>query len=79
MIKEPQSINYSITTNLLRGSFRFKANNNDEIWFGQSTTQEIGVPEFTCGNVSIIQSGNYTIKLLLQEAGNYAYSVKRNF
>ncbi|MES2331502.1 MAG: SusE domain-containing protein [Bacteroidota bacterium] len=69
---------WSITTNLLKGSFRIRANNSNAISFGQKACDEPGVPSYCGDNIVIKQAGNYTIKLELQAAGNYAYSLLKN-
>ncbi|MEO8174335.1 MAG: SusE domain-containing protein [Sediminibacterium sp.] len=72
------SQSWSITTNLVKGNFRIRANNNNAISFGQKTTDEPGVPSYAGNDIVIKQAGTYTIKLELQVSGNYAYSILKN-
>jgi hypothetical protein len=69
---------WSVTTDLVKGNFRIRANNNNAISFGQKTTDETGVPSYNGENIVIKQAGTYTIKLELQVSGNYAYSISKN-
>jgi hypothetical protein len=69
---------WSVTTDLVKGNFRIRANNSNAISFGQKSTDEMGVPSYGGDNIAIRQAGNYTIKLELQVSGNYAYSVTKN-
>jgi hypothetical protein len=69
---------WSVTTDLVKGNFRIRANNNNAISFGQKTTDEAGTPSYSGENIVIRQNGNYTIKLELQVSGNYAYSISKN-
>jgi hypothetical protein len=72
------SISWTITTDLVKGSFRFRANGSNTISFGQKATDNIGVPSYDGDNICIKTAGNYTIKLQLGLAGNYAYSIVKN-
>lgn len=78
MIYDESTLSWSITSNFAAGNFRFRANNANDINFGHNCTEEIGVPNYNGDNIPIKKSGNYTIKLQLQSAGNYAYYVKKN-
>jgi hypothetical protein len=69
---------WSVTTDLVKGNFRIRANNSNTISFGQKATDEMGVPSYKGDNIVIRQAGNYTIKLELQVTGNYAYSILKN-
>jgi hypothetical protein len=72
------ALSWTITGNLVKGSFRFRANSNDAISFGQKSCDNAGVPSYDGENIIIKQDGNYTLKLELQLAGNYAYSIMKN-
>ena len=78
MIYDESTLSWSITSNFAAGNFRFRANNANDINFGHNSTEETGVPNYNGDNIPIKKSGNYTIKLQLQSAGNYAYYVKKN-
>ncbi|MES2371057.1 MAG: SusE domain-containing protein [Bacteroidota bacterium] len=78
MKAEENSAVWSVTTDLVKGVFRIRANNSNTIYFGQKATDDMGVPSYGGGNIVIKQAGNYTIKLELQVAGNYAYSITKN-
>jgi hypothetical protein len=71
-------LKWSVTTDLVKGDFRLRANKNDEISFGHSPTDEIGVPSYEGQNIRIEKAGNYTITLELSRAGNYLYSIQKN-
>jgi len=71
-------LSWSITTNLVKGDFRIRANNADAISFGQKASDETGTPSYNGDNIVIKTPGNYTIKLELGIAGNYAYSIQKN-
>ena len=78
MTGEAASVSWSITTNLAKGSFRFRANNNNAISFGHKNSDDPGVPSYEGDNIVITSPGNYTIKLQLLLAGNYLYSIQKN-
>ncbi len=78
MTKESSSLVWSLTADMLIGNFRFRANGTDVISFGQKTDGVNGTPGYTGANIEIKEAGNYTIKLNLQLAGNYTYSITRN-
>ncbi len=69
---------WSVTTNLVKGDFRIRANNADVISFGHKACDETGRPSYSGDNITIKNPGNYTIKLALGIAGNYAYSIQKN-
>ena len=78
MTGEAASVSWSITTNLVKGSFRFRANNNNAISFGHKNCDDPGVPSYEGDDIVITSPGNYTIKLQLLLAGNYLYSIQKN-
>lgn len=70
-------LSWSITTPLAAGSFRFRANQNDGIVFGQNPETPNGTPAYNGSPICIPKAGNYLITLSLEAAGNYVYGVKR--
>jgi len=78
MQKGDDALSWSITTNLVKGSFRIRANNDNTISFGHKACDDTGVPSYDGDNIEIKTPGNYTIKLNLQLSGNYAYSIQKN-
>lgn len=72
------AVAWSVTTDLAKGSFRFNANNGKAISFGQRSDTPPGTPSYDGDDIQVRQAGNYTIRLELQEAGNYNYSIVRN-
>lgn len=78
MIQDDSNLSWSITTNLAKGNFRIRANNNNTISFGHRLSDMAGIPSYDGDNIEITRSGNYTIRLALQVAGNYAYSIQKN-
>lgn len=72
------AVAWSVTTDLNKGSFRFNANNSKAISFGQRPDIRPGTPSYDGDDIQVRQAGNYTIRLELQEAGNYNYSIVRN-
>ncbi len=78
MIQDGGNLSWSITTDLVKGNFRLRANNNNAISFGHRLSDAPGIPSYDGDNIEITRSGNYTIRLELQNAGNYAYSIQRN-
>lgn len=78
MSDDDGNLSWSVTTDLVPGSFRIRANNSDAISFGHKATDEPGVPSYEGENMVIRKAGNYTIQLSLGVAGNYSYSIQRN-
>lgn len=78
MIFDATTLTWSITTNLVQGDFRFRANNSNDINFGHNSSSEIGTPTYNGESIHITKPGNYTIKLDLTLAGNYAYGIQKN-
>jgi len=69
--------NYSITTNLVAGELKFRANNDWAINFGDNAPAN-GEPDYDGANIAVASAGNYTIKLNIGRGGNYNYTVKKN-
>lgn len=78
MVQGIERLTWSITTDLAKGDFRFRANKNNEINLGHNPTDEFGVPSYDGQSIQIAKAGNYTISLELSQAGNYMYSVQKN-
>ncbi|NCI49535.1 hypothetical protein GWC95_06355 [Sediminibacterium roseum] len=78
MSDEEGNLSWSVTTDLVPGSFRIRANNSNSISFGHKAEDEAGVPSYDGENIVIRKAGNYTIELSLGVAGNYSYSIRRN-
>ncbi len=76
--KSEDALSWSITTNLVKGSFRIRANNDNTISFGHKAGDDTGIPSYDGDNIEIKTPGSYTIKLNLQLSGNYAYSIQKN-
>lgn len=72
------SLSWSITTDLVAGSFRINANNGNTISFGHKDTDQPGVPSYDGADLQVKRAGNYTITLKLGNAGNYGYTIRRN-
>lgn len=71
------SSSWRITTNLIKGDFRIRANGNDAISFGQGANSMAGVPDYNGKNIQISVPGKYLIVLKLDSPGNYYYGVQR--
>lgn len=69
---------WQVTANLIPGDFRIRANDADEISFGQNSKGTPGVPDFKGTDFHISVAGSYTITLDLSAAGNYYYGIRRN-
>lgn len=78
MTQNGTEVKWSMNVKLLKGNFRFRANNSNKITLGQNPKEMNGVPSYDGNNIEIKQDGNYTIKLELGLSGNYAYSILKN-
>ncbi len=67
---------WSITRDMPTGEFKFRANSDWGINFGDNNGDF--KPEYDGSNLNITAAGNYTISLDLSSGGNYAYSLKKN-
>jgi starch-binding outer membrane protein SusE/F len=67
---------WSITRDMPTGEFKFRANNDWGINFGDNNGDF--KPEYDGSNLNITAAGNYTISLDLSSGGNYAYTLKKN-
>ena len=67
---------WSITRDMPTGEFKFRANDDWGINFGDNNADF--KPEYDGSNLNISVAGNYTISLDLSVGGNYAYTLKKN-
>lgn len=67
---------WSITRDMPIGDFKFRANGDWGINFGDNNADF--KPEYDGSNLNIPAAGNYTISLDLSVGGNYAYTIKKN-
>ena len=67
---------WSITRDMPTGEFKFRANDDWGINFGDNNADF--KPEYDGSNLSISVAGNYTISLDLSAGGNYVYTLKKN-
>jgi hypothetical protein len=67
---------WSITRDMPAGEFKFRANSDWGINFGDNNADF--KPEYDGSNLNITAAGNYTISLDLSVGGNYAYIIKKN-
>jgi len=67
---------WTITRDMPAGKFKFRANDDWGINFGDNGADF--KPEYDGTDISISAAGNYTISLDLSVGGNYAYSLKKN-
>lgn len=67
---------WSITRDMPVGDFKFRANGDWGINFGDNNADF--KPEYDGSNLNIPAAGNYTISLDLSVGGNYAYTIKKN-
>jgi len=74
---------WAITANLTTGEFKFRANNDWAVNFGDNNVPANNVfrdnkPDYDGTNIPITASGNYTIVLNIGIAGNYNYTLRKN-
>ena len=67
---------WSITRDMPAGKFKFRANDDWGINFGDNGADF--KPEYDGADIVISPAGNYTISLDLSAGGNYAYTLKKN-
>jgi hypothetical protein len=67
---------WSVTRDMPAGEFKFRANDDWGINFGDNNADF--KPEYDGSNLNITAAGNYTISLDLSAGGNYAYTLKKN-
>lgn len=68
---------WSITTNLVVGELKFRANNDWGINFGDNSPAD-NRPEYGGSNIQVTAAGNYTITLNIGIGGNYSYKLRKN-
>jgi hypothetical protein len=68
---------WSITRDMPTGEFKFRANDDWGINFGDNSPADFK-PEYDGANLNITVAGNYTISLDLSAGGNYVYTLKKN-
>lgn len=68
---------WTITTNLVVGEMKFRANDGWDINFGDNSPAD-NKPDYGGSNIPITVAGNYTITLDLGIAGNFVYNIRRN-
>ena len=80
MTFNPANGAWSITTDLVAGEFKFRANNDWAINFGDDDDNgpQDGKPEYDDDNIPIASAGNYTISLNIGVGGNYNYKIRKN-
>jgi hypothetical protein len=71
---------WSITRDMPTGEFKFRANDDWGINFGDNNNPNPPdfKPDYDGANINISVAGNYTISLDLSVGGNYAYTLKKN-
>lgn len=67
---------WTITRDMPAGKFKFRANSDWGINFGDNGADF--KPEYDGADINISAAGNYTISLDLSAGGNYAYTLKKN-
>ncbi len=67
---------WTITLNMVVGEFKFRANDDWGINFGDNGADF--KPEYDGANIQLPVAGNYTITLDVSVGGNYAYTMKKN-
>ena len=67
---------WTITRDMPAGKFKFRANSDWGINFGDNGADF--KPEYDGADITISAAGNYTISLDLSAGGNYAYTLKKN-
>ena len=67
---------WTITRDMPAGKFKFRANDDWGINFGDKGADF--KPEYGGDDINIAVAGNYTISLDLSAGGNYAYTLKKN-
>jgi len=77
----PESNNeciWRVNVNLIEGEFKFRANDQDRISFGNQWPATDHVPDYDAEGIRITKAGNYTIQLDLSMPGNYLFHVHLN-
>jgi hypothetical protein len=75
----PSNGSWTITTDLVAGELKFRANNDWAINFGDNTNPAAdNRPDYDGANIQVASAGNYTITLNIGIGGNYAYKLRKN-
>lgn len=76
MTFDPNTKLWTITTNLVAGNIKFRANDAWVLEFGDTSADL--VLDYAGSNIPITSAGNYTITLDLRIPWNYTYKVQKN-
>ena len=69
---------WRINVNLMEGELKFKANNQNNMVFGNKWPALDHIPDYDADGIRINKSGNYTIELDLSIPGNYLFHIHLN-
>lgn len=69
---------YTIALTLQKGTFRFRANDNDAVTLGATTVNGYKVPDAAGADFVVDKAGTYQLMLDLKIPGNYACNMARN-
>lgn len=69
---------WRLNVNLIEGTFHFRANNDNNLTFGNTWPAIDHIPDYNSDGITISKSGNYTIELDLSIPGNYLYHLHLN-
>jgi len=79
MLQDPtNSCIWRLNVNLVEGDLFFRANNDNNIKFGNEWPAIDHVPDYNATGIHVSSAGNYTIELDLSIPGNYLYHIHRN-
>jgi hypothetical protein len=76
MSYDPSTKVWSLTTNLLVGEIKFRANDSWDLNYGDDGAD--GTLDAGGANINVSTAGNYTIVLDLSDPTNYTYSLTKN-
>lgn len=76
MTYDPGTGKISITTDLVAGDIKFRANDGWDINFGDDGNNK--TLEYGTANIPVAEAGNYTIDLLIVGVPKYKYAIKKN-
>jgi starch-binding outer membrane protein SusE/F len=76
MTFDPNTKLWTITTNLVAGNIKFRANDAWVLEFGDTSADL--VLDYAGSNIPITSAGNYTITLDLRIPWNYTYKIQKN-
>jgi hypothetical protein len=79
MLPDPQNpAIWSATLNLNAGELRFRANNSNDINFGDNWPAGDHIPDYGGDPIKITKAGTYTVMLDLSIPGNYLFRIRSN-